>query len=520
MLLSGLFITSCNDRLDLNPTDQVSGESMMDNTQTAAVALNGIYRFMFEFGQTTTGNTHQCFGPLSYTLMAEIMGEDLIMDDQGSGWFWYDYTYAVKSRYTSSTWRSYDIWNFYYMIIANANYIIAAKETMQGLKADVNNIVGQAYALRAYSYHNLAVMFSRTFIGHQSEKCVPIYLEPTSAQTEGQPRSTVAEVYALVRADIDTAVNRLTAYGVNNSSASSHKSHIDYRVANMFKADICLTTNEWNEAALAAQRAQAGLAVGEPADVVAAKGVKSSFNDASKKNVMWGAIIILDQTTTNPQFMSHMDSDQDSYASIGSGAPKKINTWLYGKLGTNDIRRAWWDRQNPDVAYIQEKFKFYDYENWMADRIYMRVEEAVLVEAEALCRAGDETGAKAALMKLMSKRDPSYTTSKTGTALGALTHIETNSLLEEILIQRRIELWGEHGRIYDIKRLKQGFVRTAAMGHPALGVSALNTLKTDNPETYDWVLTIPVSEFNANKTLGEATEIVPGGNQNPIGSGI
>jgi hypothetical protein len=506
ILLSSLIMTSCEYRLDVNPTDAVSGSSMFDNTNNAIIALNGIYRFMFEFGLTTEGNYHQCFGPLSYTLMAEIMGEDLIMAAQGSGWFWYDYTYAVKSRYTLSTWRSYDIWNFYYKVIASVNYIIAAKETMAGTTSEVNYIVGQAYALRAYSYHNLAVMFSRTYKGHESEKCVPIYTEPTSSTTVGNPRSTVAEVYTLVRADIDTAVNRLTASHIQN-----HKSHIDYRIANAFKADICLVTNEWSEAASAAQKAQEGFSIGEAADVVADGGAKSSFNDVTKKNVMWGAEIILDQTTTNPQFMSHMDADMGSYGARSSAA-KTGSIWLYNRLGNNDIRKAWW-LPNDEVPYIQAKFRFYDYENWIADRIYMRVEEMVLIEAEALCRAGNESDAIVALMKLMAKRDPDYSTSKTGTALGTLTSDMTGSLLEEITIQRRIELWGEHGRIYDIKRYKQGFVRTAAMGHPALGISALNPLKTYNPETYDWVLTIPQSEINANDNISS-------NDQNPIDSGI
>ena len=42
-------------------------------------------------------------------------------------------------------------------------------------------------------------------------------------------------------------------------------------------------------------------------------------------------------------------------------------------------------------------------------------------------------------------------------------------LLEEIIIQRRIELWGEFGRIYDIRRLKQGSdVLQTWAGHPVL----------------------------------------------------
>ena len=72
------------------------------------------------------------------------------------------------------------------------------------------------------------------------------------------------------------------------------------------------------------------------------------------------------------------------------------------------------------------------------------------------------------LNSLMQERDEDYTCKKTGTALGKLISDETGSLLEEIIIRRRIELWGEIGRIYDIRRLKQGFRRTADMGWPCL----------------------------------------------------
>lgn len=90
--------------------------------------------------------------------------------------------------------------------------------------------------------------------------------------------------------------------------------------------------------------------------------------------------------------------------------------------------------------------------------------------------------------------------------MGRLTTDETGSLLEEIILQRRIELWGEFGRIYDIKRLRQGFVRTAEMGHPSAALRP--TLKLDDPESFDWVLTIPQAELDANPYIV----------QNPVGS--
>ncbi|MDR1552479.1 MAG: RagB/SusD family nutrient uptake outer membrane protein [Prevotellaceae bacterium] len=518
ILLSSLILTSCEDRLDTNPTDAVSGNSMMDNTENAIISLNGIYRMMFEWGYSTSGNYGHSFGVQSYTMAANLMGEDLVIAESGDGWFWTDYVYTVKRSYTSSIARSYDIWTYFYRVIANVNYIIAAKETMQGESTEVSYIIGQAYALRAYSYFYLAQYFSRTFKGHENEKCVPIYTEPTSSATKGNARATVNDVYTLIRADIDTAVVRLTNVSTRKRT---NETHIDYRVANAFKADICLVTNEWEEAEKAAKIAQTDFSVGEEDDIIVPGGESSSFNDVGHKNVMWGNIIINDQVRDHyRQFMAHMDTEGE-YGYYGKNAHKQINKLLYNKLGANDIRRAWWvlDEKYPNKeGYLQVKFKYRDYQNGITDRVYLRMEQMILVEAEALCRQGKDSEARAALMKLMSKRDTSYSVNKTGTALGTLTTNETGSLLEEIIIQRRIELWGEHGRIYDIKRLKQGFIRTETMGHPTEAITALNNLKVDNPETYDWVLTIPQYEFDNNKIL--SPNEIPSGDQNPFGSGI
>jgi hypothetical protein len=149
--------------------------------------------------------------------------------------------------------------------------------------------------------------------------------------------------------------------------------------------------------------------------------------------------------------------------------------------------------------------------SWLGDYIFMRVEEMYLTAAEAECRLGDEAAAKKDLMAVMEKRDPNYSTTKTGTALGKTSAPadETNSLLEEILIQRRIELWGEFGRMYDLKRLKQGFRRTEAQGWPSSAL--LSTRPTDDPEAFMNVLTIPQAEFDGNENMDADKD------QNPAG---
>lgn len=492
-------LTACSDdALETSPTDSMAGDQLLGSTSTATIPLNGIYRSMYTAGWSTTGNTHQCFGISAYSLTADVMGEDCIMSASGSGWFWYDCRYNVKSFYARTTWRPYDLWNAFYTWISNANYIINAEETMTGEEADKNYIIGQAYAIRAYSYFMLAQWYARTYKGHETEPCCPIYTEPTDPSTEGKARATVQEVYDQIISDINTACTKL------EGTTQSHISHIGYAVALGIKARIALTMEDWSTAQTAAVAA------------IKASGKSilpvSSFeglNDSSADNVMWAAEIISDQAGMYASLFSHMDAEAGYY---GASALKQISKWLYNKMGDNDERRAWWDPTysgNKSGGYQQEKFKFSDVQTWTGDYIWMRVEEMYLIAAEAYCRQGDDATAQSYLNTLMSYRDADYKCTKTGTELGSLTTDETGSLLEEITIQRRIELWGEYGRIYDIRRLKQGFVRTSDMGWPTS--TLLTGRNSDDPESYMWVMTIPQSEFDGNVNMDASKD------QNPTG---
>lgn len=498
LLACGMLSACSEDALETSPTDSMSGDGLMTNANAALVPLNGIYRTMYTAGWSTTGNTHQCYGISAYILMADVMGEDHIMNGSGSGWFWYDCLYNVKARYSSGAWRSYDLWSAGYTWVSNANYILAAEETMEGDEADRNYVIGQAYAIRAYAYFMLAQNFARTYKGHENEPCCPIYTEPTVAGTEGKARSTVAEVYDQITSDIDKAVSLL------KGTSRKHISHIDYTVACGLKARIALVMEDWNAAKSAAKEAIAN----SKCTIEKVENFKG-LNSVNFKNVMWGAEIISDQSGMYAGHFTHMDWEAGAY---GNSARKQINKELYIKMGINDDRRAWWnpaDANNKSNGYQQEKFKFSDIQTWMGDYIWMRIEEMYLIAAEAECRLGDEASAISDLMALMSKRDANYTCDKTGTALGKLTTDETGSLLEEIILQRRIELWGEAGRIWDIRRLRQGFRRTAEMGWPSTAILA--NRPTDDPECYMWVLTIPQAEFDGNVNMDLATD------QNPTG---
>ena len=496
-----LVLSSCDSKLlETEPTDSMSGSTFMSDATKALIPLNGIYRSMYTAGWSTTGNTHQCFGISAYNLMGEVMGDDFIMGAQGSGWFWFDAAYNVKGRFTSSSWRSYDLWMAYYTWIANANYIIAAEETMEGSSEDVGYVIGQAYAIRAYSYFMLAQTFARNY-NFSSDPCVPIYNEPTMTSTTGKARSSVAEVYAQIDSDIDHAIELLS-----KSKAQRHPSHMSYAVAQGLKSRICLVEEKWDAALAAAKEA------------IATSGCRilpvnqwMGTNSVDAANVMWGAQIVSDQTGMYASFFAHMSQD----IAYGQRAPKQISSWLYNKMSATDTRRAWWDPNDADYSsangFIQHKFDFADLQTWMGDYIWMRVEEMYLNAAEAACHKGDDATAKQYLMDLMSQRDPNYNTNKTGNALATITTETTGSLLEEILLQRRIELWGEDGRIYTIRRLHQGFVRTEANGWPSGLLIPTHAAAAADPNSYLWVLTIPQAEFDGNENMDINKD------QNPVG---
>lgn len=508
-----LLNSGCSDSLDTDPTTDVSTGGMVGTAKDAMMEMNGIYRHMYSAGWSVSGNTYQASSVYNFNIMMDVMGEDLIMYQMGSGWFWYDCLYDVKDAYTSKSWRSWDIWNACYKQISTANLIIGARETMTGTEADKNQVIGAAYAIRAFYYNYLAQFFARTYVGHENDPCVPIYTEPTTKETKGQPRFTVDSVYTRAYDDINEAIRLLKDATPRNLSNQSEKTYIDYSVANGIKARIALTMEKWPEAKSAAAEARKNFSIGGSDQLM------KGMNSASNNNIIWGAYIKSDQSNMYASFMSMMAVD-GPYGRPGS-ASKLINKELYAKMGSKDIRRDWW---NPDVvppatesdpetpAYQQHKFQFSNRATWEADDIWMRAEEMLLIEAEAACMMNDDPTAQSLLRELMAKRDEDYTISKTGKDLGSLTSDVTGSLREEIINQRRIELWGEGFRLFDIRRLKQGFRRTTAMGWPSN--TLIQGVNTQNPETYAWVFTIPQAEFDANSALDAIKD------QNPIGDGL
>lgn len=76
----------------------------------------------------------------------------------------------------------------------------------------------------------------------------------------------------------------------------------------------------------------------------------------------------------------------------------------------------------------------------------------LLIKTEVLAKLNQQSMAIATLESLMENRDPEYDFSE-----------QPNDPLEEIYLQRRIELWGEGFAFTNLKRLQKGLNRAGGL---------------------------------------------------------
>lgn len=225
----------------------------------------------------------------------------------------------------------------------------------------------------------------------------------------------------------------------------------------------------------------------------------SGFNDINLSEVLWGADINSETNTFYASFMSNMDPFGPGYGGA-LGNYKMIASDLYDKIADNDIRKKWFgidvDESNSHYnvrQYIQCKFvdvgSLGTGDTFCSDYIYLRTGEMYFVAAEALYRAGKTAEAKTMLETIMQTRVPGYTCGKSGDAL-----------LEEIEIQKRIEMWGEGRRLFDMKRRNEDLDRTHATNHSA------TTPKSVPAGDKLFIYQIPDKELNANSAITEQND--------------
>ncbi|WP_300685960.1 RagB/SusD family nutrient uptake outer membrane protein [Chryseobacterium sp.] len=430
----GIITQSCASDLNTLPEGDISGEQLNDDQSKPEKILGGIYLDLRSNGAGGT-TSHSDFGIMAVKAGADLMSNDVIQSTNQHLGMFYNYESTNASNSASEI-----VWTTFYARIFMINKLL--DDLQQDTSTKNRAIKGQLLALRAYSYFYLVRFYANDYKGHQSDPGLPLVLT-ASNPSQGLPRSTVSEVYTQISRDIEESVVLLDSY------ARPSRAQIDQRTAKAIAAEVFLQTGDYVKAVKYAEESRQGIAL-----MTENEYTTTGFSNINNPEVIWGfhnTISTMSIGNYYASFFSMFDNTNEGYAGAAQ-IRKLIDKRLYEAIPETDYRKKVFNgSQNAQYTFNAKTKNYPPYVSWKfkdptlfeGDYIYIRASSLYYIEAEALARQGREAEARQVLFEITAKRDKNYLlSSKTG-----------NELINEIILQKRIELWGEGYAWFDMKRL-------------------------------------------------------------------
>jgi len=526
----------------------ITSEQIEASPNALQYMVNGIPSAMMASGTAGYASTygyHADFGIAGIHLMTEAMLEDLTVSGDLGYWWFGAFTQNV-SMGADYIYCAY-FWDCYYAWIKLANdIIIKAGEITEDTDPTVKNAVGQAYAYRAMCYLDLARLYEpkQNTLAPVSDDVlgltVPIVDEYTDEEiAKNNPRATREDLYEFIFSDLKTAQEYLAGAGNSYNQPTLGAVYGMYARAYL---ELGAADDKVNKSAYAkaAEYARKAIAASGKTPLTAAQwhDPKSGFNDGSANNAwIWGLSLSVENASNIITNVAHIAPEAVWGYSILS--LPSINKALYDRIDINDFRKKSW--LDPDLTwnpasetyspnhgyqfagnddplsgyesygitnaheyflaftspYVNLKFRpaggqCVEYtEGNCADHLLMRVEEMYFIEIEAALYNDSLDAAKKLLNQFMQTyRYRSYDCS----------HINSpEAFIHELLLQKRIEFWGEGILMYDYKRLNQGITR----GYSGTNFPAVARFNTEG-RSPQWNIVITRTEFQSNTALNQA----------------
>lgn len=458
--------TGCIDEAEMTngaTTEQVSTNENAISAFVMAVPANMLS--VWDSGQGYSWG----YGGLIH--VRDMQTEDMVCNDGGSEYNWF-----MQWSQNTQSGRGYRnmqfLWNISYEVINAINSVIASVDSTTTNEA-LRGYLGVAHAYRAMMYLDLAreyewlpndVTEPESPEGNPIEGLtVPIVREGmTEDEQRSNPRATKEDMVAFILEDLAKAEEMIPDF----TTADKTLPHLDC-VYGLY-ARLYMWTEDYANA-----EKYARMAINEssstPISEAEALNTSTGFNTITQ--FMWGGQYTesgLEHSLLN--WTSWMSNECEyGYAAV---APIFIDKNMYDRLSDTDWRKLMWkapagsalDGQNTycDDAigaglgdYASLKFRpgsgnTAEYSIGSATAYpLMRIEEMYFIEAEAAAHQDAARGKQLVENFMTTYRDPNYTCSVSS----------TDDVVEEIVFQKRIELWGEGQTFFDIKRLNYSVTR-------------------------------------------------------------
>lgn len=433
VLAAGFLFAGCNDLLeDVGPSTSISPEESLGTAEGVDLLRASLYSKMRASASFTTQN---------------LLGPSALADET--------YTRTGASRYdalnfATGTSGTAHIGNYgaAYNVIQDANLLINSIEDGAVDEGTRDQYEGEAYAFRAYAYHNLIKVYGyepgNYDIGPESNWNLGVPLRTDSVfeieDVDEKPRATVEDIYDQIRNDLDEA-SSLLAGSINNTYANE-------AFVEGLKARVNLYEGNWGDAAEAAQNAiDLGPDLEDDADGVAAMFVEGSGDHSE---ALFKLVVDPD---TEPIAGSNVNEGPAAYTAQQWWAQIPTESML-SLFDTEDYRYQGWFKPcgvtGCDSANSQQiaSNKYNGDKGNLADDLpFMRVSEMYLILAEASAKDANTVTTEAidALQDLKDARNAG------DIPVDALADLE--AFEDEILDERVRELHMEGHRFFDLKRL-------------------------------------------------------------------
>lgn len=415
ILIIGLVIalSSCDSLLDVDSVNNVETDVALKTSKDVEALMVSAYNSLGD-GDLLGGNLQR-----DAELIADV--DELLWD----GTFAEPRQIWNKDILITNT-QIEDTWLDGYRTINICNTVLANLDLVSDNKAET--VEGEARFIRATMYFELVKVFARTWTDTEGTPAtnpgVPIITEPTTL--ERVPRSSVAEVYALIIEDLTEAKNLLPE--VNSFFATTYS-------ASAMLSRVYLMQNDYANAALEANTV---IESGE-FELIGNGKYETVFNNTAR-------------TSDRESNQNATTEDVFAIQVTNQSGINNLNTFYatsdFGGRGDIYILQPHIDLYEEDDERLE---MFYDYDeeegiantgkftNRFGNVPVIRLAEMYLTRAEANFREGTSVGAT-------PLEDVNTIRNRVGlSSLGVVT-------LDDILHERQLELAFEGQRIHDLKR--------------------------------------------------------------------
>jgi len=215
LICVSFLLGSCKKFLTETPNSLLSSNNFYQNAGDASVALNGV------FG---TINSNNYYGRTSW-IISELSGEDLTVLPTGLS----DRVTLSNFTVTNSNGEVSNWWINVYSMINKANDVIANVPRIAMDTVSRNNIVGNAYFLRALGYFEMVRSFGD----------VPLLTLPTNSVSNLYPPKTpVAQIYLQIISDLQYAEAHCF---LEKNISTANKGQVSSGAASTILAKVYLT---------------------------------------------------------------------------------------------------------------------------------------------------------------------------------------------------------------------------------------------------------------------------------------